>query len=386
MTRSLLFIAVTAAAFPAHAAVTWTQALRTRLEVVDDAAFNQDAWAPTLRYRAGAELISPNLAFGALAEVEFVAGLDGRYNSGANGRMNFPAVTDPTGAELNQAAVFWRGTKARATLGRQRLNFDNQRFIGNSGWRQNEQTFDALDTQFTWNQSSLRYTYLDRVHRVTGDHARLHSAREHALDGHVIHLSRPTHGGTVSTYAYLIDNREVPAAASQSYGVRWTTPSGARLAITLEVARQRDYHTPALDFSHGYRLAEVALATDPLTWRAGWEQLDGDGRHAFQTPLATLHAFNGWADRFTTTPATGLEDRYLSVAGPWAAMKSTWVVAWHDFAPTHASAGRYGAEWNASLVRPLGRGWIALAKVAHYHADHFASDVTKMWIQLEWAR
>jgi hypothetical protein len=51
--------------------------------------------------------------------------------------------------------------------------------------------------------------------------------------------------------------------------------------------------------------------------------LDGDadrsGR-ALRTPLATLHAFNGWADQFGTTPDAGLDDRYLQAAatpGRW---------------------------------------------------------------------
>jgi hypothetical protein len=30
------------------------------------------------------------------------------------------------------------------TLGRQRINLDDQRFVGSVGWRQNEQTFDAV--------------------------------------------------------------------------------------------------------------------------------------------------------------------------------------------------------------------------------------------------
>ncbi len=44
------------------------------------------------------------------------------------------------------------------------------------------------------------------------------------------------------------------------------------------------------------------------------EVLTGDANDsgkAFRTPLATLHVFNGWADKFLTTPAAGLDDRYL---------------------------------------------------------------------------
>ena len=43
---------------------------------------------------------------------------------------------------------------------------------------------------------------------------------------------------------------------------------------------------------------------------------NGSGNRAFQTPLATKHAFQGWADQFLTTPADGIEDAYLGVTAP----------------------------------------------------------------------
>ena len=44
-------------------------------------------------------------------------------------------------------------------------------------------------------------------------------------------------------------------------------------------------------------------------WRSGYELLGSDGvTVAFSTPLATLHAFEGWADKFLATPAAGITD------------------------------------------------------------------------------
>jgi len=48
-----------------------------------------------------------------------------------------------------------------------------------------------------------------------------------------------------------------------------------------------------------------------LTGLVGYEVLEGNGAIGFATPLATLHAFNGWADMFLTTPANGLKDLYF---------------------------------------------------------------------------
>jgi len=36
----------------------------------------------------------------------------------------------------------------------------------------------------------------------------------------------------------------------------------------------------------------------------------GNGTVGFATPLATLHQFEGWADKFLTTPANGIKDLY----------------------------------------------------------------------------
>jgi hypothetical protein len=123
--------------------LTFEWNLRLRQEKVDDDAFAREAEATTLRLRAGLRLRLDN-GFGALLEGEGIAALNYHYNSGANGNTDRPAVTDPRGAELNQAWVGWKGAQLGVAGGRQRLNFDNQRWIGASGWRQNEQTFDAL--------------------------------------------------------------------------------------------------------------------------------------------------------------------------------------------------------------------------------------------------
>ncbi len=60
-------------------------------------------------------------------------------------------------------------------------------------------------------------------------------------------------------------------------------------------------------------LGDVALAVKGIgTLGVGYELLGSDdGVAAFQTPLATLHKFNGFADQFLVTPAGGLQDIYF---------------------------------------------------------------------------
>ncbi|MHB8912667.1 MAG: alginate export family protein, partial [Lysobacter sp.] len=329
LTRTLLFVSITAigalpalaaaagntarpapASSPPGPAVTLEWNARLRHESVADDAFARDADATTLRLRLGMRT-RLGAGWSALIEGEGVAALDEGYDSGANGRTGFPVIADPTGVELNQAWIGWRNAQASATFGRQRVLLGNQRWVGNVGWRQNEQTFDAATLE--WKPSAAitaRYSWFDRVHRVNGDDARAPLARERDLDSHLLDVTLVQGEQQWGGYAYAHEDRDVPAASTLTSGVRW---SGQRLrdgngwGWRVEAARQREYGNNPLAFAHDYWLLEPALTRHGVTWRAGWEHLGGDGSHALQTPLATLHAFNGWADKFLVTPAGGLE-------------------------------------------------------------------------------
>lgn len=367
--------------------------LRLRHEQVDDDAFTRDANADTLRLRAGLRFAFPN-GWSGLLEGEAIASAGNHYNSGANGRTVYPAVIDPRGAELNQAWIAWNGTKGAAKLGRQRILIDNQRWVGNVGWRQNEQSFDALALEYKPAAGvTLRYSWLDRVHRVGGDDARDPLARERDLDTHLFNAAWKHGAQQLVGYAYLHRDQDVASASTSTYGLRWT---GERLrdgngwGWTTEAARQRDYGNNPLNFSHTYWLLEPAYTWRGASFKAGWEHLGGNGSHALQTPLATLHAFNGWDDKFLPTPAGGLEDRYLTAGGKFGHVRDgrfAWTLAWHDYRADTALAGmgHYGSEWSASLGFPLATRVQALLKIADYRADRFARDTTKVWLQVEWA-
>ena len=370
---------------------TWN--LRLRHEQVDDAAFARNASADTLRLRAGLKFTFAD-GWSGLLEGEGISSAGNHYNSGANGRTAYPAVIDPQGAELNQAWIGWNGAKGGAKLGRQRILLDNQRWVGNVGWRQNEQTFDALSLELKpWAGMTLRYSWLDRVHRVSGDGARDPLARERNLESHLFNAAWKHGTQQLVAYAYLHRDQDVASASTSTYGLRW---SGDRLrdgngwGWTAEAARQRGYGNNPLHFSHSYWLLEPAYSRKGTTFKAGWEHLGGNGRNALQTPLATLHAFNGWDDKFLVTPAGGVDDRYLSVGGKFGHVRDgrfAWAVAWHDYRADTALAGmgHYGSEWNASIGFPLAPRMQALLKIADYRADHFVRDTSKVWLQVEWA-
>ncbi len=366
---------------------TPTLDIRLRHEQVDDAAFARDAEATTLRARLGVRIHIAE-AWSALIEAEQTGSLlDQRFNSTANGATGFPVVADPENTELNQAWLRYAPSPDNSvTLGRQRLIHENQRFIGNVGWRQNEQTFDALDWSHRVSpRVTLRYSYLDRVQRVFGvDHPQPNQARWD-LDSHLLSSSVTLGPGSLSGYLHLIENQSLPATSHRNLGLRYVAKGNASASLswqaTVEFARQRPYVAGAVVNRADYQLLEGSLGWRGNSFSLGHEVLGGNGQYGFATPLATLHAFNGWADRFLATPGNGLQDLYLGWKrgfGDWNA-----AVIWHEFRADRGGAG-YGREWDASFGRSFGKQWSLLLKAARYESSGFAVDVDKIWLSVEY--
>ncbi|MDZ4348893.1 MAG: alginate export family protein [Xanthomonadaceae bacterium] len=370
----------------AQTASPWRVDLRYRFEQVDDDALARDAKAHTVRLRVGYQH-SFSAGWRAYLEGEHVESLNGQFNSTANGKTGFPVVADPEDTELNQAWLGYAGERIEGRLGRQRILIDNHRFLGNVGWRQNEQTYDAV-----WLAGSplpglrAQYGYLNRVHRVFSDAAINPLLREREHDSHFVDLDYAVAPALkLGGYVFLLKDEDAPTDSSSTWGVRAVGSHALNdrinLAVRAEYARQSDYRNQPLDFGLDYWRFEPSVTLKGVTFKTGWERLDGDGSKGFATPLATLHAFNGWADRFLATPADGLDDRFVGLSGTLG--KASWAVVRHEFDAARGSAD-YGYEWDASLSYPLPGGLTALVKLADYQSDGFATDVSKFWFQLEY--
>ncbi|MDX1572303.1 MAG: alginate export family protein, partial [Xanthomonadales bacterium] len=293
--------------------------LRYRLELVDDDNFSEDAEASTLRLRLNYKTAAYRgwtsmIEFDHLAEV----GLDD-FNSGAGtspGRSQFPVVADPDGSDLNQLWLqyaFSDDTSLR--FGRQRILLDNQRYVGGVGWRQNEQTYDSAKLDFKLGSGSGSYTYVANVNRIFGNDV---PAGDHDHNTHLLNGSWPFDAGQLVAYAYLIDNEDAPAASSDTIGLRWTGNTDLvewPFSYVAEFAHQTDAGDHPVDYDADYLRLEGTVGFEPVSLGLGFESLGGGDAPgaAFSTPLATLHAFNGWADRFLATPDAGLEDLFVTV-------------------------------------------------------------------------
>lgn len=364
--------------------------LRLRLELVDQDGIQKEAAATTLRARAGLKTLEWH-GLSALVEGEFITSLgEQRYNDTVNGKTMYPVVADPEDVLLNQAAIRWRPVKQiEINAGRQAVNIDTQRWIGSVGWRQNDQTLDAVRLS-AQPMKAVKVDYLHawRVNRVFGPDSPQGIWKNTGINGTRISTAIPNIG-TLSGYGFWLDLPLSPSSSSRTLGVRMAGEhrvSKAILLFAVDYARQHDFKNNPGNFALDYLQIEPGITLGGATVKAGYERLEGNGTSALQTPLATLHAFNGWADKFLTTPANGLLDIYVDGTykilgkGP---LKGTSVrVAWHDFNSTRLGLN-YGQEWNAMVSVPVHKRFTALAKLARYDARDFATDTTKVWLSLE---
>ncbi|MDP6763495.1 MAG: alginate export family protein [Planctomycetota bacterium] len=360
--------------------------LRYRIEHVEADGFAEDADAGTLRAVFGYETGTWNGLRG-LAEFETVTpiGLED-YNSTTNGEGDYPVVADPEGVEVNQLYVDYAVSEGfDLRLGRQELALDNQRFIGPVAWRQNHQSFDALSVR----ASELggvdgTYAYIDQVHRIFGDD---HAAGDEHMSTHVLNVSRGFEGaGKATAYAYLLDLDDNVALSTSTFGARF---AGEReleslgVRYTLEYAVQEDAGDNPNEVDADYLLAEVGADFDSFALTAGAEYLSGSGEEGdrFTTPLATLHAFNGFADVFLNTPDAGLEDHYLRLSGKLGPVKAA--LTYHLFGSDTGGID-YGDELDLTLGYKVNEQVSAGLKFARFEADEAFADVTKgmIWVSV----
>jgi len=360
--------------------------LRLRAEQVDQDGLDETT-AITLRARFGYEA-KFGQGWSALAEGEGVLALSDDYSDTIDNIPGKAIIADPETLELNRLQIGWKGDAGSATIGRQRIIFDNARFIGNVGFRQNEQTFDAirLGTKLH-DKVSVDYVYIDGVRRIFGDDSPM---GEFESDSHVVRVGAETPFGKVAGTALLLDFSNAPGASSQTYAVnwsnKWTLPLGD-VSGRVELARQSDYQGAGPQNDLGYQSYQFSIANSGITVMAGADILDASGGQGFSTPLATLHAFQGWADVFLGTPGIGLRDFSLGVKGKGnpvldGSKPLSWAVIYHDFESDNGAVS-LGSELDAVLRIPVNERFSVEAKGAIFDgATGGPSDRTKFWLAL----
>lgn len=356
-----------------------------RYEYANSDAFRHSN-APTVRTRFGYQT-APIHGFTGLLEFENISilGSENNFNqAGLSGTGRTP-IADPETTEVNQAWIAYNNFQTTAKFGRQRVKLDNDRFVGNVGWRQNEQTFDAVTLQNTsLPDTTLTYGYIFNVNRIFGDS---HPAGDLETETHVFNGSYDGFSfGKITPYAYLLDLDSAPALSSDTFGLSFAgdytfdNAPESKITYRAEYAHQIDAAANPTDYGTDYYTLQGGAVCGRYNAGAGYEVLGSDNGVGFSTPLATLHAFNGWADTFLATPGNGLRDVY-----GWVGMTLPYnfplKVLYHDFRSDVGSVD-YGNEWDAVISKKLGDHWTGLVKYARYDGKPPYFDTERLWIQL----
>ena len=365
--------------------------VRLRYEHVDQPATDADAL--TLRTRLGYTTGSYH-GFTAGVEAQNTTALVDDYQEPGQPATGHSVVADPELTEVSQAWIGY-ANKDYATsgkVGRQLIILDNARFVGNVGWRQNMQTFDAVTLKnSSVEKLDLTYAYLWKVKRIFGNPPGA-AFTDFDSNSHLINAAYsglPI--GKLTAYTYLLDleNAAGFGSSSATYGLSLTGSkplgdSGVTLGYRAEYATQSDYGDNPADYDANYYVAELTAGYKGFSLKLGHEVLGSDGGvAAFQTPLATGHAFNGWADIFLTTPATGLRDTYVAFSAPIpGGVKAT--VAYHKFEADTGGAD-YGDEVDFVASYKINKNLGLIAKIALYNADTFGVDTDKFSLQADYA-
>lgn len=365
--------------------------LRYRYEYVDEDGFDDEAKASTLRSKlAYQSALYQGFSFlTEFANVAYIGADD--FNSTENGKTQYPVVPDPKGTEVNQAWLKYTHKDVSGLFGRQRIVLDNQRFVGDVAWRQNEQTFDGLRSQWLSDMGlSLDYAYVYQVNRIFGQHNRKAQPAEWNGDNHFVRMEyKFLASQSIVAFAYLIDIDDrtgwTPSKSvnnsTDSYGFNYTGKFEVFTA-NASYAYQTDSGDSDLDYAADYYLVEGEAAFSGVKTALGYEVLGSDNGVGFNTPLATLHKFQGWVDKFLVTPTDGIEDLYIGVSGNLGIVNLA--ATWHDFQAEQGSTD-FGSEIDLVATWPVNAMWTLQLKYANFNTDDAAlyQDTQKAWLTVQ---
>ncbi|WP_281212223.1 alginate export family protein [Shewanella insulae] len=317
----------------------------------------------------------------ALAEVDDVRSTD-----------NEPLIADYEYTQINQAFIGYRGpANTLAQYGRQRILLDNQRFVGGVGFRQNEQTYDAFSVKNTEVEGlTAYYAYVNNVNRIFPEGS---GKDEHKNETHLLNVNyKGLDFVKLSGYAYLIDNVNVAAFSTDTYGLRATGDiklDQLKFNYEAEYAQQSEGGNNPVSYSAAYYKLGAGINFDAFGAKVGYEVLGSDdGKAGFITPLATLHAFNGWTDKFLFGGKgnweNGIVDTHVILTAKLAGLKL--LAKYHKFDSDYGDVDM-GKEWGVAATYPFAKHYSVGVKYASFSgADAgygFSNDTDKLWLTFQ---
>lgn len=312
------------------------------------------------------------------------------YNSSTNGQSTYEIVKDPETTRFSQGYLQYKLGKTTAKAGRQIINLDNERFVGSVDWRQMMQSFDAaVISDSTVTNLTLTAAYVWGIKGIT-------NLPVSDTDSIILNGSYKVNEILkVTAYDYILSSLHDTMGLALTGNVPVSIAKidyRAEYASQNDVSRDTDGGIVNAQADATYYHLDALANINGILVGGGYEVLSGtngsDGKTAFQTPLATLHKFNGWADKFLTTPSGGLCDASVTLGYSAPAFGKAMLV-YHDFETDKAMSGKsdLGTEWDLLYTNAIPgiKGLSALAKAAYYQGGDVAGntkDVTKLCLQL----
>ena len=270
------------------------------------------------------------------------------------------------GTELNQLWVQYKHEDfGHIKVGQQVYALDDLRFIGHVGWRQNIQSFDAVTTEYTgFEDLSIKAFYLSQQHMVNGSH--------NDLDALGLNVSYDFDKALKLTgFLYNIEGADTTNRGQSNFtaGLRANgtfTASDIEFAYSASLAEQTEAGNIA-DYNASYYAGDLKGTLSGVSLGLGFEILEP----GFKTPLATVHKFNGFADKFLPLAGlpNGLEDYYIYAGykiplGNGIAFKAIY----HSF-DSEDGAVSYGDEFDFVVSYKINKYTNVMAKYGDYSAD-----------------
>ena len=349
---------------------------RYRAEVVDEDVDNRKtAYASTLKSRLQ-YTTKKWQDFQVQIEVDDVSYIGNvNYNNGRNGKNDYSSVLDYNGAEINQAWLSYSGIKKTLIKqGRQTIKLGNRRYISALGWRQNNHSFNAtLIQNKSLSDTTFFYANIKDIYHGITDSRISTSSNLYQVSNKSSKFIQTTAynykiGGFNNTKGFVVSGASIFSDATFFY--------------EIEIATQEANENSSDNYEANYRKYIIGITGASMTAKVGMEILGGDSENdrAFYTPLGLNHAFNGWADKFVRTPATGLNDSFIEIKTSVSDYKLTF--AYHQFKSDEATLlSDYGNEIDVSVAKNITPKVNLLIKYAGYFANDFSQDTNKAWLQ-----
>ena len=331
---------------------------------------------------------------------------NGLFNPAANqlNKVAYAKVVDPDYTGVNQLFVDWTGIKnTKFRLGRQQVNLDNVRYIGDIGFRQVMQVFDGVSVL----NKSIPDTevYLAHFEAVRQINTKLRS--EGALEvaniryrisgteflvgyGYLSNFEDLGFGNAWFGAASLNNPGKLNINADQSNktlglrldGIHPFNPN-FRALYTAEYAKQTDYSGGDSRIDADYYKIGGGLGFDNLNIRVDQELLgSNDSKYAFQTPFGTNHLFQGWVDKFLATPKEGIRDTFVTATYRYDDF--LFFADYHVFNSdedffkvTGGKGDKYGTEWNVAATYNYNKNIMAKIEYGKYsESDQYQPTAT----------